>query len=111
MSAALGAGADEFPPHCQGRASPRGGGADEHVRRAAEVERHRGATAGSEADEHVRRAVEVERHRGATAGSEADDLSAALPRSRADPRNDTSRAPTLSVALSDVILSAAVSDR
>ena len=47
-----------------GRARHRG--ADEHVRRAAEVERHRGAaeaTAGCGA-EHVRRAAEVERHRG-----------------------------------------------
>ncbi len=39
--------------------------ADEHVRRAAEVERHRGAAA---ADEHVRRAAEVAHHCGAVGG-------------------------------------------
>ena len=62
------------PPRCRGRAPPWGLGADEHVGRAAEVERHHKATAGIEADEHVRRAAEVERHHG---------VSAALPRSRA----------------------------
>ena len=55
------------PPRCRGRATagpPRGS---------------RPTTAGIEADEHVRRAAEVARHRGALGPT---NMSAALPRSR-----------------------------
>jgi hypothetical protein len=63
------------PPRCRGRAPPRGRGADEHVRRAAEVARHRGAV-------------------GPPRGSRPTNMSAALPpRSRLDRR--LSGGPTL----------------
>ena len=65
-------------PRCRGRAPPRGLGAHEHVRRAAEVAPPRGLGA----HEHVRRAAEVEHHRGPPRGSGPTNMSAALSRSR-----------------------------